>query len=298
MLNKINQIKTLPDVFIPDLEDSVPYHQKEEARKLVKEFLLSNFTKNNTKNNENCNENCNENKMIIMPRVNSENEFLEKDLKSITLPNIVKVINIVKTATIDDVLKVNKILLEIETLQNLPKYTYKLIPSIESAIGLINVYNICNCLPQRIIAIAFGGDDYANDMGFTRNTKQSVEKELDFVRNTIAVAARASNIPSLDTPNVNFKDLNHLKEECLGVRQIGMKGKFAIHPNQIEIINSVFGPSEKEIEEAKEIVETYEKNARELNRGSCEVNGRMVDMPVYRRYKQVLMIADRMKGGI
>jgi len=74
---------------------------------------------------------------------------------------------------------------------------------------------------------------------------------------------------------------------------MGMKGKFAIHPSQIPVLNGVFGPSQSEIEEAKTIVEAYEKAAKENNRGSCQVNGRMVDMPVYRRYKQVLVIADK-----
>ena len=74
---------------------------------------------------------------------------------------------------------------------------------------------------------------------------------------------------------------------------MGIKGKFAIHPSQIPTLNEVFGPSTREIEEAQIIVQAYEKAAAENNRGSCQVNGRMVDMPVYRNAKAVLALAQK-----
>ncbi|EFC45955.1 predicted protein [Naegleria gruberi] len=282
MLSKIHSLSIKPDVFVPDLEDSVPYHEKEKARKMVREFLLSFNTQDNNANN-----------MKIIPRVNSEDEFLEIDCESICIPNIVHAINIGKTSSIADIFKIDEILTRIEDNLKVQQYTFKIIPSIESAIGLVHAYQICSCLPNRIIGVAFGADDYAHDLGFTRNTSQSIEKELFYVRSTIAVAARAANIPSFDTPNVNFKNMEGLKEESIEVRNIGMKGKFAIHPNQIPILNEIFGPSEMEIKEAKLIVDAYEKAAQENNRGSCQVEGRMVDMPVYRRFKQVLEIAQK-----
>ena len=62
------------------------------------------------------------------------------------------------------------------------------LPRLFSAIGLVHAYQICSCLPQRIIGVAFGADDYAHDMGFTRDTNQTIEKELTFVRSTVAVS--------------------------------------------------------------------------------------------------------------
>ena len=178
MLAKIHGMKEKPDVFVPDLEDSVPYHQKEEARKIVRDFLSSTFTS----------ELISEYRMNVIPRVNSEDEFLEVDLKAITIPGVVKAVNIGKTSSIADVLKVDEFLTRIEDSLKIPQYSFKIIPSIESAIGLVHAYQICSCLPQRIIGVAFGGDDFAHDMGFTRDTIQTVEKEFTYVRTTIAVS--------------------------------------------------------------------------------------------------------------
>ncbi|KAF0978865.1 hypothetical protein FDP41_001935 [Naegleria fowleri] len=283
MLNKIHSMKERPDVFVPDLEDSVPYHQKEEARKMVRDFLLSTFTPDLVS----------EYRMHIIPRVNIEWEFLESDCEAVAIPGVVTAINVGKTSSIADVFNIDQLLTRIENKLNVPQYTFRVIPSIESAIGLVHAYQICSCLPQRTIGVAFGGDDYAHDMGFTRDTTQIVEKELAFARSTVAVAARAAGIPSFDTPNVNFKNLDGLKEESVAVKNMGMKGKFAIHPSQIPVLNEVFGPSQQEIEEATTIVEAYEKAAKVNNRGSCQVNGRMVDMPVYRNAKQVLAWAKK-----
>lgn len=178
MLNKIHSMKERPDVFVPDLEDSVPYHQKEEARKMVRDFLLSTFTPDLVS----------EYRMHIIPRVNIEWEFLESDCEAVAIPGVVTAINVGKTSSIADVFNIDQLLTRIENKLNVPQYTFRVIPSIESAIGLVHAYQICSCLPQRTIGVAFGGDDYAHDMGFTRDTTQIVEKELAFARSTVAVS--------------------------------------------------------------------------------------------------------------
>lgn len=131
----------------------------------------------------------------------------------------------------------------------------------------------------------------ATDIGFTRNKLQHVEKELDFARNTIAVAARAANIVALDTPNVHIKDQESVKAESHGVKQMGFKGKFAIHPNQIPVLNETFGYSQEEIAYATKIVAAFESSVEQQQRGSIQVDGRMIDIPVYKRYKNVLALA-------
>ncbi|GJD06645.1 Citrate lyase subunit beta [Galdieria sulphuraria] len=68
---------------------------------------------------------------------------------------------------------------------------------------------------------------------------------------------------------------------------MGYKGKFSIHPANIDTINQQFSPSMKEVELAKKIVEAFEA-ARKAGRGSTSVDGTMVDEPVYRRAKAVI----------
>jgi citrate lyase subunit beta/citryl-CoA lyase len=133
-------------------------------------------------------------------------------------------------------------------------------------------------LLERMIVRGFGdvnGVD-ANDLGFSRDTSQHVEPELAYARNVVAVAAKAAGILSLDTPNVNFKSSEHLLKESHAVKQMGFKVQFigGIDPNQIATLNSVFGVTEKEHEEAKKIVEAWENAQKEHGRGSTSVDGR------------------------
>jgi citrate lyase subunit beta / citryl-CoA lyase len=180
-----------------------------------------------------------------------------------------------------------KLIEETEERKGLEKNSIKIIPSIETAEGLTNLEKICSSHKLRTIAICFGGDDYANDMEITRNTS-TYEKNLEFARNLISIYARANHLPSIDTPNVNFKNLDSLIDESNQVKSIGFKGKFAIHPNQIQTLNEIFGISKNEYLKAKEIVTSFEKSKNENQRGSTSVDNRMVDIPVYKRALNVV----------
>eukprot|EP00349_Pseudokeronopsis_sp_Brazil_P009642 CAMPEP_0202968918 /NCGR_PEP_ID=MMETSP1396-20130829/14438_1 /ASSEMBLY_ACC=CAM_ASM_000872 /TAXON_ID= /ORGANISM="Pseudokeronopsis sp., Strain Brazil" /LENGTH=61 /DNA_ID=CAMNT_0049695829 /DNA_START=420 /DNA_END=605 /DNA_ORIENTATION=+ len=57
----------------------------------------------------------------------------------------------------------------------------------------------------------------------------------------------AFGVVPMDTPFVNFKNLEALKEELAYLKRIGMKGKFAIHPSNIDPINEAFGISEEQV---------------------------------------------------
>lgn len=83
--------------------------------------------------------------------------------------------------------------------------------------------------------------------------------------------------------------------ECSAVKSYGFKGKFAIHPNQVEVINKVFGVSKEEYEHAKRVVDAFDASVRDQGRGSIDVDGRMVDIPVYKRYKRVVQLYEIQK---
>ncbi len=138
---------------------------------------------------------------------------------------------------------------------------------------------------KRIIAAAFGAEDFCNDFEIERS------QSLEIPRYLFAMTAHAHDIIALDTPNVEFKNPENLIEEIKMVKKLGFKGKFAIHPNQVHIINKHFSPSEKEIEESLKIVEEYEK-AEKIGRASLNVDDKMVDIPVYKRALNVLKRAE------
>ena len=120
------------------------------------------------------------------------------------------------------------------------------------------------------------------------------DEEILYPRNIIAVAARAADVPAFDTPYFGFRDPEGLRHDCLAAKRLGFRGKFAIHPAQIEVINEAFSPSHDEVEQARRVVAAFEEAERQ-GRGSTSVDGRVIDVPVVRRARSLLEIAEGLK---
>ena len=281
-----------PHAFVPDLEDSVPFSKKDEARDILGEFLSKEVDE--VIENGHTNEPFRlSNGAILIPRVNSEPQYFEKDLRAI-LSSKIYAITVGKTDTREDIERFQRILSQVEQDLGL-EHKVKLIPTIESAKALQNIREILQDIPlERRLGVAFGADDYASDLGFTRDTspllnrQRDTEFELDYVRFSIGAHARAQNLQSYDTPNVNFKNEQQHQKEAGAVKRMGFSGKFAIHPNQIAVLNSVFGVTKEQYDEAMKVIEAYEKAVSEHSRGSLQIDGRMVDQPVLKQYQNVI----------
>ena len=119
------------------------------------------------------------------------------------------------------------------------------------------------------------------------NPLTAAEPGLAYPRSAVAIAARAAGVHALDTPFTKFRDPEGLKNDALLAKSIGYKGKLAIHPSQVEVIESVFMPTQSEIERAKRVIEVA-SDAEEQGRGSISLDGEMIDMPVILRAQNVL----------
>jgi citrate lyase subunit beta/citryl-CoA lyase len=259
-----------PDAFIPDMEDSVAIENKSDARRIITEHLnmLSDTGK------------------IIIPRINSlETGLLEKDLEAMVSEQIYG-IAVGKIHNIDEVNIISSTISAIEKDKGLQEGKIKLLLWMETARAIINAYSILTC-NERIVGAGFGAEDFTNDMGIERSQS---EYEVSFARNQLTIAARAAGILALDTPFFAFKDDAALRDNCKSAKAIGFKGKFAIHPAQIDIINSSFSPSDLEVAHAKKIIETFNK-AVKLGRGSTSLDGIVIDIPVVKRAESLLRIA-------
>ena len=194
-------------------------------------------------------------------------------------------ISVGKIICAEDVETISKCLGEQESKIGLETGTLKLIPWIETAKGLIQCFEILNS-DQRIIAAAFGAEDFTNDMGITRRADNH---ETIFARNHMAICARAAGVLALDTPFFGFKDSGGLETSALEAKTIGFKGKFAIHPSQIEQINRLFSPSKEEIDYARQVIKVFEES-KSKGRGSTSLNGQVIDVPVVKRAKSILAL--------
>ncbi|KAG8725109.1 hypothetical protein FRC09_008452 [Ceratobasidium sp. 395] len=140
-----------------------------------------------------------------------------------------------------------------------------IIASIESARGLWDAGRIAGWKATKsgagdqvfVSSLLFAAEDYCADTSIIRTRSR---EELLYPRSQMATAAKAFGLKCIDMVCVNYKEENILREECEEARRLGYDGKQAIHPNQVQIIQSTFVPTEKEIVRAAKIVSQMKKS--------------------------------------
>jgi citrate lyase subunit beta/citryl-CoA lyase len=262
----------LPDAFVPDMEDSVPWDEKANARRVTASFLPR-FAPGGP---------------LVIPRLNSlDTGLLEEDLTAVVGPHIYGV-SVGKIQTAQDIAHISEIIARLEEKAGVPVGQTRLVPWIETARAIVHCYDIL-AMP-RMVGAAFGAEDLTHDMGIERTEDDS---EVAVARSITCLAARAADVLALDTPYFLFRNPEGLRQNALASKKIGFKGKFAIHPAQIDIINEVFSPSAAEIDYAQRVVAAFDEAAR-AGRGSTSLDGKVVDVPVVRRARVLLEVAASM----
>ena len=263
------------DVVVFDLEDSVALREKDAARALVAGAL---------KQRELINPNDSE----IMVRINGlDTPFARADLEAI-VPARPHSLRLPKTISKETVLELVTLLEEIEKNHSLD-YEIEISPILETVAGVSNAKEIASA-HRRVTALSFGAEDFTRDLG-TKRTKEGTE--LAFARGAIVLAAKAAGIQALDTVFPDVMDINGLEVETKAIHQLGFDGKSVIHPRQIDVIHRVFCPSTEEIEQALAI-EAALVEAEKKGLGVASLNGRMIDSPVAKKAKNVLVLARRL----
>ena len=272
MLDKARIFRS--DALVLYLEDSVPVSEKDAALPMVVSMIKPLYDLGHT----------------VFVRLNSFNSGLIcKELEAVVCEELYGV-SLGKVDTPWHVIECDKLMMDFEIKYGLEEGKVKIIPWSESAEGVLNAFRISNA-SRRVIALAFGGEDFTNDMEIRRSYDGA---ELMMPKSMVSMAARASGIPALDTPFVNFRDIDGLREECNRSANLGYKGKFSIHPGQLEVINDVFRPDAKEVEYARRVVAAWNE-AEAAGIGSLELDGAMVDIPVVKRAEALLQSLESME---
>ena len=263
------------DVVVLDLEDSVPPAEKEPARQIVRRAIPKLAGLGHT----------------VHVRVNPVDSGLARDdLAAVVCPEL-SGIGLPKVESAQDIRDIDVLIREQEMEHGVKPGVLALIPAIESARGVLRCEEICRA-STRLAAITLGADDYTADLGVHR-TREG--RELDYARQVMVVCARAAGILALDTPFADLRDEEGLLQESEWVRSLGLKGKYLIHPSQIEPVNRVFRPTEEEVAYARRVVAAFEE---EVARGhaAVQVDGRMVDTPVAKRARALIDLAEAIEA--
>ncbi len=264
------------DAMIFDLEDSVPLNAKDEARKNIADALAAGLKKPMFLR-------------ISNPRAGDFMADLQVLANASSLLNVAGIV-LPKADDADDIQAVAKALKDVESKHNMQEGTLSILPLIETCLGLRNGFDIAKA-STRVIGMALASaeqGDFMVDLG-GRWTPRSLA--LAYPRSKLVVDARAAGVQWLvDGVFMNLKDTDMLREECLIARELGFVGKMAIHPTQVDVMHTVFSPSELEVAYARGLIAAF-RDGEARGVGAVKYEGMMVDYANVRLAERTLALA-------
>jgi citrate lyase subunit beta/citryl-CoA lyase len=260
-------LKYNPDVYLFDIEDSVPMAEKQKARDNIKRYIESG-------------------KFIgksVYPRINDrESGELLKDIYQLTIKGI-EGFMYPKAVCGDDIYFVGKLLETIEYEKKIPIGTYKIIPLIETTGAIINIKEICSAC-DRVVAVAFGCEDYVTDL----HGLHDVEGQSIFTaRSMIAIGARACGVLPIDTVHIRVHDLEDLEKNLILSKKLGFEGMLVLNPSELPLVHKYYSPSEEEIKWATEMI-SLSKESVQLGKGVALKGNKFIGPPMLKMANKIL----------
>ncbi|HEV2963577.1 MAG TPA: CoA ester lyase [Candidatus Angelobacter sp.] len=250
------------DEVIFDLEDGCALSQKIEARKTLVQALNSLEFKGK----------------IRAFRPNSiRTKFFYRDVIEVVeaAGSNIDVMVLPKVQEASDVLFADLLLSQIEQNIGLAAGRIRLEALIESAKGVLHAEQIAISTP-RLASLIFGVADYGGDIGSREPVREQFALYHYPKAKTVA-AARAAGLDVIDSITLQFRDLAQCEHDAREAARMGFDGKWAIHPDQVPVINRVFTPTNEELVRAQEILELYRKADAESGVGAFVYKDEMID---------------------
>ena len=274
-------LKSAADFIFLDLEDAVSPNDKVTARentiKALKDFDWRGKGK------------------TISVRINGlDTHYMYRDLVDIVeqVGDKLDTVLVPKAGTASDVYMVDCILTQIETSKKL-KTKIGIECLIETALGMSNIKEIAQS-SGRLEALHFGVADYAASLRARTVVIGGLNPDYPGDQwhhglSKMVMTCRAHGLRAIDGPFGDFNDPEAYVAAAKRGAAIGIEGKWAIHPSQIDLANKVFSPPEAEVNKAKRILEELDKAAKE-GKGAAQLDGRMIDAASARMAENIVNI--------
>ncbi len=264
------------DAIIFDLEDAVSPAEKDSARILVRNTLrYLDLGGRET-----------------IVRINAiDTDYWKKDVEEIVAqgPDILM---LPKSSRPEDIQTADAYITQVEERVGGGRHGVRLMPLIETALGVENAFAIATASP-RVTALFLGAEDLTADLRCQR-TKEG--QEIAYARSRLVTAARAADIDVYDTPFTDVNDDEGIWRDAEAARALGFTGKASISPRHIQAINTVFSPSQAEVDYAYEVMDAI-RSAKEQGRGAIALRGKMIDAPIVARAQRVIDTAREIGMG-
>lgn len=259
------------DVLILDLEDSVAAENTATARGLVREYLKSRADRQGQK---------------LWVRINPlATPMALADLAGV-MPGAPDGILLPKPDSAGEVATLGHYLDAFEAASGLEAGATRIMPvATETALGMFQL-GAYRGLTPRLAGLTWGAEDLAAALGAGTNRRAdgAYAHTYEMARSLCLLGAVAAGVPAIDTITGDFRDKDLIERETQDGRRLGFRGKIAIHPDQVEIINRAFTPTEAELAQARRIVAAFAT----AGTGTVGLDGQMLDMPHLKQAQNLL----------
>ena len=256
-----------PNGIILDMEDSVAFEKKPEARLLIRNAVRAiNFYGAER-----------------MVRINQLPAGLE-DVKFVARHHV----NLLLIPKCESAEQITQVDVEIEKERKKHDFNYPIyyMPIIESALGVEKAFEIATA-SDNVVALAIGLEDFSADLGVAR-TKEA--NESLYARTRLVNACKAAGIQPIDSVFSDVADEEGLRENVRISKSLGFEGMGCIHPRQITPIHESFAPEQSQIDKAKKIITAF-KEAEAKGLGVISIGTKMIDPPVVKRAETTIKLA-------
>ena len=251
------------DVLILDLEDAVAEARKAGARGTAVAFIQEQATRLNAR---------------LFVRINPLDSGLAMDdLAAVVVPGLAGIM-LPKTRSAADIVHLGHCLDALEARAGIAAGTVRIVPvATETAQAMLNTQGYSQPIP-RLAGVTWGAEDLSSAIGAVSNREADGSySPLYTLANSLCLCmAAAAEVPAIDTLYADFRDAEGLASACQASRRRGFRGRIAIHPDQVAVINAAYSPTAAELAHAQRIVDAF---AAQPEAGTLSIDGVMIDKP-------------------
>ena len=251
------------DVLILDLEDSVAESRKAAARGTAAAFIAANAPQLASR---------------LYVRINPLDSGLAMgDLAAVVIAGLAGIM-LPKTRSAADIVHLGHCLDALEARAGIAPGSVRIVPvATETPEAILTMQSFAGPI-ARLAGVTWGAEDLSAAIGAVSNRDEDGNwSPLYALANSLCLAAAAAaGVPAIDTLHADFRDSAGLAAACRASRRRGFRGRIAIHPDQVAIINEAYSPSETELAHARRIVDAF---ATQPEAGTLSIDGVMIDKP-------------------
>ena len=264
------------DGVILDLEDSVPPAEKAHARTLI-DAAADKVSRNGAD---------------VLVRINRPIELAIRDIEAAVSPRICA-LKLPKIQSADHVKLIAELVDELEAARGMTVGSTWLLPMVETADAFFTIDAIAKAHP-RVYTVLLGGEDFALDCGFVPDPEVYVYPKQQSI-----FAARAAGLTPMGLIGTvaDYSDLDGFRTVVRHSAKFGFEGASCIHPANVPILNEEFSPNEEDVAYARKVIEADAAMAAE-GRGSFEMDGKMIDIPIVYRAERLLARQARIEARL